>query len=215
MLDLLLDGQRHTAGELATAARVKSPAASEHLAVLVDSGLVQATASGRRRYFEIVDARTASALEAIGDLSPPAPPVTSLRLSREQRRLRMGRTCYDHLAGQLGVAVHDGLVGKVWLDPETLGVTCAGATGFVEMGIDLDELRRNRRPLTRSCVDWTERRPHLAGALGAAVATVFLDHGWVLRKAGSRGLTVTDSGRLTLESTFGTSADAWLESVAS
>jgi len=214
MLDLLLDGQAHTAGDLAAAAGVRAPTASEHLAALVDGGLVRVRSSGRHRYFELADAQTAAALEAVGHLCP-SPPVTSLRLSREQRRLRQARTCYDHLAGQLGVALHDGLVARGWLDGPSSAVTASGDEGFVALRIDLDALRRHRRALTRSCLDWTERRPHLAGSLGAAVATAFFENGWVTRKTGSRGLTITDPGRRALETTFGADPATWPGALAS
>lgn len=214
LLDLLLDGQAHSAGELAAAAGVRAPTASEHLAVLVQGGLVRARPSGRHRYYELAGNGAATALEALGHLCP-SPPVTSLRLSREQRRLRHSRTCYDHLAGQLGVAVHDGLVDRGWLEPALSTVTASGVGGFRELEIEVDALRRGRRDLTRSCLDWTERRPHLAGALGAAVATIFLDRKWVTRKAGSRGLDITEAGRRVLETTFRTDPATWSDPLAS
>jgi DNA-binding transcriptional ArsR family regulator len=194
MVSVLLDGDRHPAGELARAAGVSSSTASEHLAVLVESGMVTARQDGRHRYFRIADHRVAEALESLGD-PVGAPAVTSLRLSREQRQVRAARTCYDHLAGVLGVELLAALRARDWLGGRGDEVTTAGEAGFAALGIDLDDLRRGRRPLLRSCPDWTERRDHLAGGLGAALASTALGRSWVSRRPGSRGLLLNPVGR--------------------
>jgi DNA-binding transcriptional ArsR family regulator len=195
MVVALFDGTTHTAGELAAAAGVGSGTASDHLRVLVDSGLVTVRADGRFRCYQLADERVAHALEIL--VRPgPLPEVTSLRMSREQRRVRLARTCYDHLAGVLGVSLADAVVARGWIDADRSSVTPRGETAFLEeFGVDVPALRGRRRPLLRSCVDWTERRPHLAGALGAAVTTAALERAWVERKQGSRGLVVTPAGR--------------------
>jgi hypothetical protein len=108
--------------------------------------------------------------------------------------LQAARSCYDHLAGALGVALLENLQRQRLLTPK-LAVTPRGADRFAKLGIEIEELARGRRPLTRACLDWTERRHHLAGALGAALATSFLERGWVERRPGSRAVRVTDSGR--------------------
>lgn len=194
MLALLLDGQPHSAGELAAVAGVASPTASEHLAVLVESGLVSVQRVGRQRLFALSDQRVATALEMLSRPEAPAP-STSLRRSREQRRLREARTCYDHLAGRLGVALLDALVAKRWVMPDVDAVPAAGVAGFAQVGIDIAALRAGRRTMVRPCLDWTERRAHLAGSLGAALAGMALDQRWVARQRGSRGLTITPAGR--------------------
>ena len=195
-LDLLMDGSSRPASELAAAARVGASTASEHLAVLLDAGLVVCEAHGRRRFYALADPAVADALEALGTLCPQTA-TASLRQSREARALAEARLCYDHLAGRLGVSVTEALVGSGWLDGD-LAPTGAAAPSFAELGIDLDGLRRGRRPLTRACPDWTQRRSHLAGALGAALAQHFLGQGWVRRRPAGRGLVVTDGGRAAL-----------------
>jgi DNA-binding transcriptional ArsR family regulator len=194
MLLGLIDGSTHTAGELAQIAGVASATASQHLAVLTGSGLVAVTPDGRHRRYQIVDADVAVAIELLagpGDL----PEVTSLRLSREQRRVQQARTCYDHLAGRVGVTLLDTLIAQGWLTDTVDQVTPAGQLVLAQLGIDVGELARQRRPLLRTCIDWTERRAHLAGAVGAALTSAALNRQWVRRRPGSRGLDITDGGR--------------------
>jgi len=194
MVGLLMDGTARPAGELARAAGVGAPAASEHLAVLVDAGLVVSRAQGRHRYYALAGPHVADALEALGALAAPAP-VSGYRRSREAERLAGARFCYDHLAGRLGVGLAEAWVGAGWLaDAEVLLLTDAGADGLRRLGVDVDGAVAARRPTTRACLDWTERRVHLAGALGAAVGARFVDAGWVAR-SGGRGLRLTGSGR--------------------
>jgi DNA-binding transcriptional ArsR family regulator len=198
MIHLLLDGAPHPAGELARAAGVSSGTASEHLAVLVGAGPARVEQAGRQRRYTLAGPRVAQALELLG--APPPEPVTSLRLSREQRRVRRARTCYDHLAGQLGVALADRLVDRQWVDASFTTVTPAGRAALADrLGIDLDDQPAGRRPLVRACRDWTERRAHVAGVLGARLAATALADGWVLRRPGSRGLTITDHGHAVLD----------------
>ncbi|MFI2102324.1 ArsR/SmtB family transcription factor [Isoptericola sp. NPDC019693] len=204
MIGLLMDGTARPAGELARAAGVGASAASEHLAVLVSAGLVTGRARGRHRYYALAGPRVAAALEALGTLAAPAPaPRVGLRRSREADRLATARFCYDHLAGRLGVGLAEAWVAQGWLaDREVLALTGAGADGMRGLGVDVDGALAARRPTTRACLDWTERRVHLAGALGAAVGTRFLDAGWVARTAG-RGLRLTASGQDVVRATCG------------
>lgn len=193
MIHVLLDGAPHLAGELARAGGVSSATASEHLAVLVAAGLATVERDGRHRQYTMTDPRIAQALELLGGPAPEE--VTSLRLSREQQRVRRARTCYDHLAGRLGVALTERLVAQEWVDAALTTVTPAGRSALAaQLGIDLDDVRTGRRPLLRACRDWTERRDHVAGVLGARLAAHALADGWVVRKPGSRGLTVTAHG---------------------
>jgi DNA-binding transcriptional ArsR family regulator len=194
MVDALFDGRSLTASELAAVAGIGRPAASAHLAALVAGGLVAVEASGRERRHRIASADVAVALEALAGICPPTP-TRSLRQSSEAARLAGARLCYDHLAGRLGVGVLDALVAQRWLRPASHGwdVTARGDDALGALGVDVAAARARRRAFARSCLDWTERRPHLAGALGAAVAQHALAAGWV-RRADGRGLVVTPSG---------------------
>jgi DNA-binding transcriptional ArsR family regulator len=200
MLDALLGGRWLAAGELASAAGVSRATASEHLARLLAGGLVIAERHGRHRYFALAGAHVAAALEALGALTDPRPRTTSLRQTVRLHALRAGRTCYDHLAGELGVALTDGLLHRGWLADADGGwtVTARGEQGFADLGIDVAVLRARPRPLTRRCLDWTERRHHLAGELGAAVTLRLRDLGWTAELPHARAVRLTASGRSAL-----------------
>ena len=195
MIARLLDGRAMTAGELARAAGIMPPAASEHLANLVAAGLVVMSAQGRHHYFSIADLDTAEALEALAHICPPKT-ARSLTGSVEDAAQRNARMCYDHVAGRLGVEILDGLLSSCWLIPVVTGfdVTEKGRIGFGQLGIDAEALKRHRRTFARGCLDWTERRPHLAGALGAAFAASCLNRQWIQRRPRQRGLDMTRAG---------------------
>ncbi len=200
MLWALSDGRALPAGDLARAARVVPSSASAHLAKLVAGGLVAAERHGRHRYFRSADPRLTAALEALAAVSPPAP-ARDPKDAHAAREIRLARTCYDHLAGWLGVQVADALAGSRLLalhDGEYALTPHAGA-GLAAIGIDLERVAatagRTRRPLVRACLDWSERRYHVAGALGAALVDRALAAGWVERRPSSRALKVTESGR--------------------
>ncbi len=176
MLDALFDGQPWSGRELAAVARISPSTASEHLQLLRRGGLVVASRDGRYRRYRLASAEVADALEWLGTL---APPLRARRLSDSSRNeaLHLARTCYDHLAGRLGVAITDSLAER----------------------IDTEALRRSRRPLSRACLDWSERKPHLAGALGAALlARLESVHG-LERLSPSRAIRVRPPGRTLLE----------------
>jgi DNA-binding transcriptional ArsR family regulator len=199
MLDALMTGRALTAGELARVARVSRPTASEHLARLCEGGLVEVVSQGRYRYHRLASSEVAAALESLSHIAP-AKGVTTLRQSSRARSLAEARTCYDHLAGRCGVAVHDGLVARGWLVPDTAGYTLseAGVGGLVGWGVDVAAARGSRRGFARACLDWTERREHLAGSLAAAIATVLIEgrDPWFVRRSDHhRALLVTDTGR--------------------
>jgi DNA-binding transcriptional ArsR family regulator len=202
MLNLLIDGSARPAGEMADAAGVGASAASEHLSVLVEAGLLDVTVAGRQRFYRIATSSVAAALEHVGELCPDLP-VRTLRQSRAQRDLAQSRMCYDHLAGRIGVGLTDAYLLRGWLRPDGLALTANGERAFTGLAIDVAALRRQRRPVTRSCADWTERRPHLAGSLGAAVATVFAERGWIVRRTTGRGVTITPAGDDALRRRFG------------
>jgi DNA-binding transcriptional ArsR family regulator len=204
MVGHLLEGRALTASELARAAGVRPSTASEHLAQLVAGGLLTVTNQGRNRYFSIANIETAEALESLACICPR---ITSRSLtgSREDEAQRLARICYDHVAGRLGVAILDGLLAASWLvaDDSGLTVTAHGERGLRRLGVDLGSVRSQRRSFARACMDWTERRPHLAGALGASLAAALLDRRWVERRARRRGLRITPAGSAGLGSLLG------------
>jgi len=199
MLNALMTGRALTAGELARVAGVSPATASEHLARLREGGLVEVVPQGRHRYHQLAGPEVGAALEALSQIAPDRP-VTSLRQSARARSLTNARTCYDHLAGSCGVAIHDGLLARCWLRPTPGGydLTEAGNAGLTGWGVDVASAVTARRTLARACLDWTERRSHLAGALAATMLVAFVDgpEPWFVRRADDhRGLRVTDVGR--------------------
>lgn len=207
MLTAMLDGRALAAGELARLAGVSPPTASSHLARLLSGGLVTVVSQGRHRYYRLAGPDIASAIEVLARIAPRAP-VRSLRQSRQAEALAEARTCYDHLAGRAGVALLDALLARGLLcgadggDP-ALDVTEEGTARLAEFGVDARALRRSRRTFAASCLDWTERRPHLGGALGAAITARLLDLGWVERGPARRAVLVTTAGARALAATFG------------
>jgi DNA-binding transcriptional ArsR family regulator len=201
MLAALMDGRALTAGELAFAAHVTPQTASGHLARLVEARLLLPDRQGRHRYFRLAAPEVAHMLEGI--MAVAAAPRYRPR-SRQERELRLARTCYDHLAGLLGVALADSLAAHrhVVLDPDGGEVTEAGARFFAEFGLDLGAAARHRRRFCRPCLDWTERRPHLGGAVGAAMAERCFALGWIERVRDSRAVAITPTGREGLERVF-------------
>jgi DNA-binding transcriptional ArsR family regulator len=194
-------GQSLPASELARRARVTASTASVQLAKLVEGGFLATERNGRHRYYSLVDPEIAAAIEALAVIAPRRPAL-SLKQARVGSELQAARTCYDHLAGTLGVAVLDGLKRQRSLTSE-LEVTKRGGRRFQELGIDVDRLAARRRPLTRSCLDWTERRHHLAGSLGAALAARCFELGWIERLPTSRAVRLTARGRRELPDQFG------------
>jgi DNA-binding transcriptional ArsR family regulator len=193
MIELLLDGREHSLAGLAVAAGVGRAAAHEHLARLEEGGLVVSRRLGRERLVRLRGPGVAAAHEALAQLTRPTR-ARGLRGWSRHEQLRAARTCYDHLAGRLGVALAAAAQGAGALDADYALGTAAPAW-FGQFGVELEELRRLPRPLLRVCSDWTERRPHLAGALGAAVCSGVLGAGWVSRRPGSRALALTSHGQ--------------------
>jgi DNA-binding transcriptional ArsR family regulator len=223
MLTALLDGRALAAGELAQLAGVSPATASTHLARLLDGGLVARAKQGRHHYYRLAGHEVAAAIEALSHLGAPVL-VRSLHQSREAAALAEARTCYDHLAGRAGVALLDALLargvltgvpGSTPMDAEPADftdakytVTEAGTAALAEFGVDVPAIRRSRRRFAGACLDWTQRRPHLNGALGAAITARLLDLGWIERGAHRRSVRVSPAGRAGLADTFGWAAGA-------
>lgn len=204
MLAALLGGESLPAGELARCAGVARSTASEHLARLVDSGLITRRRSGRHRYYALAGEDVAAALEALLRIAPPSAGTAGRRggggrrvreESGEKRALRYARTCYDHLAGRLGVLLTDALLERGLISAPGYEVTEAGEEWLRTLDIDVGALREGRRALARPCLDWSERRDHLAGAVGAAIAATMIERRWLVRTDGTRAVRLTLRGR--------------------
>lgn len=196
----LLDGRALTAGELARACDVSAATVSAHLRRLLDAGLVSVAAQGRHRYYRLADERAGRAFEALAVLAPVRP-VRSLRQSRVAAGLRAARTCYDHLAGHAGVRLAEALVSRGVLD--ATGFSLLAPDALVSFGVDVEAAARARRSFAHPCLDWSERRHHLAGALGAALLDRMVASEWVVRDGASRAVRVTAAGREGLHTRFG------------
>ncbi len=208
MLGTLMDGRALTAGELARVAGVTAQTASGHLARLSAANLLAVERQGRHRYHRLASPDVAGLIETvmrIAEVSLPAPRARP-RTGPRDAQMRLARTCYDHLAGGLGMAVTDALVarGVIRFDDGAGTFTPTGLERLADLGIAMEPgPARGGRPLCRPCLDWSERRPHLAGRLGAAVCKHFLDGNLVARVDGSRALRITPKGHLALRERFG------------
>jgi DNA-binding transcriptional ArsR family regulator len=195
MLLTLLGGAPQSGSALAEAAGISRSLASAHLKKLVAGGLVRARPNGRQQLYSIAAEPVADALEIL-ILLAPASTVSSLRDATRARSLRWARMCYDHLAGAAGVAVTEALLGHGLLREQDGGYLLGprGAAEFGRFGIEVDRLDRRTRPLLRPCEDWSERRFHLAGSLGAALTRSMLERRWIVTQEASRIVTVTEAG---------------------
>lgn len=205
MLWLLIDGRARPAGELAFAANVSAQSASGHLSKLVEAELLQVETQGRHRYYRLASHAVAHALESLASLTPP-PPARPLPASKgTPEALRHARTCYDHLAGELAVRLLEQAESKGWLvaDGKDFTLTAKGEKTFRQFGVDIDTVRCAKRRFACGCLDWSERRFHLGGALGAALLAQLMERKWLLRGPKSRVLQLTPQGRQGLKETFG------------
>lgn len=204
MLYCLMEGHARTSTELAIVAGVAPPTASVHLTRLKDDNLVRVFVQGRHRYYSLASPAVARALEGLSVLAgrprerfTPTTPV----------HMRAARSCYDHLAGTIAVSLHDRFVTARWLrvshSTDAYDLTADGTRELAALGIDLDEARTQRRRFAFGCLDWSERRPHLGGALGAALLTLALKKKWLTRELDSRALSITTQGRRELQTRFG------------
>src|SRR5215468_3986726 len=224
MLIALLDDRPLAAGELVRLAGVSPATASAHLARLLHGGLVTVISRGRHRYYRLAGPEVAAAMEALAHLSP----VSSLRQSQDAAALAEARTCYDHLAGRAGVALLDALLARGVLTqlpgdgesangggsarnavpaghrlPDRFEVTAGGLATLSSFGLDIAALKRARRRFAGACLDWTERKPHLNGALGSAITARLIGLGWIERGKRRRAVQVTPAGAEGLAATFG------------
>lgn len=204
MLTVLLDGRPLTATELAHAARITPQTASTHLAKLTEAGLLVAVRDGRHRYFSLASARIFEMLEGLVAVALENRPRYR-PLSPQERELNEARICYDHLAGRLSVALTDFFTVHeyVVICGEAAEIRPAGIRFLSNFGIDLAAPSSSQNPLCRLCLDWTERRPHIAGAVGVALMKRFFDLGWTERRKHSSAVVVTASGKRGFLETFG------------
>ncbi len=214
MLSALMDGRALTASELAYIGRVSPPTTSGHLARLLDARLVAVAKQGRHRYYRLASPLVAQMLESITAVAGLEAPKRYRPRSAQDAALRFARLCYDHLAGRVGVALADALIaqGRVVLDADGGEVTPSGRAFLAGTGIDLAAAAQQRRAFCRPCLDWSERRPHLAGAIGAALAAHCLAQRWVERIRDTRTVKLTARGRDALRNLFGVDAAGLEES---
>ena len=196
ILTALMDGRALTATELAEIAGVTAQTASTHLAKLEAGGLIRPQKQGRHRYFSLAGPKVAQLVESLSIFAADHGQLRH-RPGPKDAAMREARICYDHLAGNLGVRMFDSLVEQKYLalDVGKIDLDRNGEQFVADMGIDLSKLRTSRRPLCRCCLDWSERRDHLAGSLGAAFLDVLLARGWARRDAGSRAVHFTPPGK--------------------
>ena len=193
----LLDGRAYTASELAAAVDTSAPNCSMHLAKLIRAQFLTVEAQGRHRYYTFSRPEVAYAVEALAALVPQRAREAA---EKEDPPIRICRTCYDHLAGRVGVQLAEGLIKQKLLIPteKQFDLTAKGIRWVTDHGIDPGQLRKQRRNFARTCLDWTERRPHLAGSLGAALLQMMLDEQWLRRMPNTRAIQVTPKGRKAL-----------------
>ncbi|MDI1327775.1 MAG: helix-turn-helix transcriptional regulator [Brevundimonas sp.] len=206
MLSALMNGAALTASELALEAGVTRPTASSHLSKLSEAELVSIEKQGRHRYYRIADEHVAAMLESLSGLADRMG-LARTRPGPKEPALRRARVCYDHLAGDVGVAIYDDLVrrGCLAVDAEGLTLTEAGRRFFGDLHVPVPNPAPRGRPLCRPCLDWSVRRNHLAGVAGAALLQRLLDLGWIKRRRDSRVIEITPDGGAGLRRTFGLS----------
>ncbi|WP_335945710.1 helix-turn-helix transcriptional regulator [Pseudomonas sp. G166] len=207
MLCALMDGHARTSTELASIAEVSASTASAHLAKLKELVLVRLHVQGRHRYYSLADKRVAQALEALMVIGQSAAPTFT---PRTPDRLQFARTCYDHMAGTLAVRLYDRMIEAGWLvevQGQGYRLSESGERLFEGLGVDVQVLTTQRRRFACPCLDWSMRRPHLGGALGAALLQVAIKRNWVIQDLDSRALGVTASGRREMAGRFGVNAE--------
>ncbi|WP_243522340.1 helix-turn-helix transcriptional regulator [Bacillus pseudomycoides] len=199
----LLDGRPHPATELAHAAKIKPQTASFHLQKLYEAQIIDVEKHGRHRYYKIANHEIAESLENILYLAPPEP-VQSFKQSKGSKEIQYARTCYDHLAGKIGVEITNSLLDNEILIKDGLQfkVTKKGQEFFEGFDIDLNSLHKKRRFFSKCCLDWSERQHHLAGSLGNAILEKMLKENWIIRAEHSRAIHITPLGKRKIYETF-------------
>ncbi|HEY9760658.1 MAG TPA: winged helix-turn-helix domain-containing protein [Oculatellaceae cyanobacterium] len=204
MLMMLMDGRAYPAGELACAAGVTAQTASSHLAKLLAGGLVEVETEGRHRYYRLAGPHIVATLKRLASVSPTYI-VRRKSPDPEANHLRFARTCYDHLAGRLGVAIAKAMFSRNYfsnVEGKTLIVTASGAEWFRSRGLDIGQIEPGRHGIARRCLDWTEREHHIAGPLGTQFFILSCTAGWFHRPIGSRVVEITPKGWSALNEHF-------------
>lgn len=203
ILTVLLDGRYHPASELAYMAKIKPQTASFHLSKMVAANLVTVEQQGRHRYYGIQNQEVAQIMETLLSIAPPVK-IRSLNQAAENEALRQARTCYDHLAGKLGIQLTNSLLsaGVISEVGDQYTVTEKGEDFFKVFQVDLGRVKRKRRSFTHRCLDWSERRHHLAGALGHALLERLLELHWIQRVPSTRAIKITPEGKKGLQEIF-------------
>lgn len=203
MLARLLDGRHYTATELAVHADVTSSTASQHLRLLLDENLIRVRTQGRHRYFTLADGNVGQALEALLRVADGALPEATRWRAPDKQPLRHARTCYGHLAGELGVQLCECFVSRGWVQSTADGVneftvSEAGRAALKQMGLADEVAQSRQKRALYGCMDWSERRDHFAGPVAVAMLELFIEKGWLKREHESRALSVTERGRVHL-----------------
>lgn len=203
MLTALMAGRALTATELATHAGITLQTASSHLSKLEAGGLLTQRKQGRHRYFQLAEDEVGLMLENLMGFAAGRG-MNRHRPGPKDPALRKARVCYNHLAGDYGVRMYDSLIAEkqIEITGDDLALTPAGQSRIEALGIDYAALKKSRRPICRTCLDWSERRSHLAGSLGEALLTLFIDKGWARREANSRAIRFTANGDKTFSELF-------------
>ena len=205
MLLTLLDGRKYTVSELAMASKITPQTASFHLSKMMDKGIVKSEKLGRHKYLSLSNAEVAKVLESLLCLTPERKPNSFREVSRN-KEIHFARTCYDHLAGSLGVGVTNSLLNNNFIcdtGEQEFGLTPQGESLLTSIGIDIQNIRKKRRSFSCKCLDWSERRFHLAGSLGNAILLFTLENNWIERMPSTRALKITNMGRKGFEEFFG------------
>lgn len=200
----LMDGNEHAASELALVANIRPQTASFHLKKIMDSGVIQVKKRGVHRLYSLKDSECASILESFLAVSP-TPEINSFNQESSKHKIKLARTCYDHLAGELGVKITNALVENgiiIEADEKNYAVSDKGYTFFKEFGINVQEQQNKRRAFARRCLDWTERQHHVAGSLGNSIITRMFELQWLQRRENTRSLKLTNEGEHGVKNTF-------------
>ncbi|WP_226294333.1 ArsR/SmtB family transcription factor [Aquimarina algicola] len=198
MLWYLLDEKAYTATELAVAANISRQSASNHLSKLIEANIVSVEKQGRHRYFQLANEQVAQVIESMASLIPDQ--KIEVKKNAEAQKLAFARTCYDHLAGNISIQITNSLLEQkiIVLKDDSFEVTDFGIDWYRELGIDINSLKNKKRSFAHKCLDWTERKHHIAGALGSAMLEKFLEKDWMRKKQNSREIVITTLGEIKL-----------------